>query len=163
MKSSRQVMWAVQWAAFVLGSFWLTSCTSGSSENVDSSFIHLPGEGGATEAPKMSWDKKSIDLGMVAAGEKRDLQYMLTNSGNSPMVITQILPTCGCTVAKDWDRSPLPPGESRDITLSFQAGEQTKKMEESATVVSNAIPSSVELSFTAQIIGPDTPSSLLNP
>jgi len=133
----------------------LTGCTEGEEDQVDASFIHLPGDGGASDAPRMEWSETELNLGLVAAGETRELAYELTNAGQSPLIVTQVLPSCGCTVAEPWDPSPLPPGKSTRIVLRFEAGESTRTLSESATVVTNAIPASVELRFTAQVLGPD--------
>ncbi len=143
------------WTFVLLSLASLMGCTNGTGEAVDSSFIHLPGAGGADKAPRMAWADTKLDLGLVAAGETRNLTYNLTNSGRSPLIITQVLPSCGCTVAEPWDPSPLPPGQSTSIVLRFKAGESTRSLSESATVVTNAIPASVELTFTAQVLGPD--------
>lgn len=144
-----------QWTFVFVSLTYLVGCANGAGDAVDSSFIHLPGAEGADEAPKMAWKETELDLGLVAAGETRNLTYELTNSGRSPLIITQVLPSCGCTVAEPWDPSPLPPGQSTLIVLRFEAGESTRTLSESATVVTNAIPASVELAFTAQVLGPD--------
>ena len=144
-----------QWTFVFVSLTYLVGCANEAGDAVDSSFIHLPGAEGADEAPKMAWKETELDLGLVAAGETRNLTYELTNSGRSPLIITQVLPSCGCTVAEPWDPSPLPPGQSTLIVLRFEAGESTRTLSESATVVTNAIPASVELAFTAQVLGPD--------
>lgn len=143
------------WALALLSFASITGCAVGAGEEVDSSFIHLPGANGMEDAPEMAWAETELDLGLVAAGETRNLTYQLTNSGRSPLIITQVLPSCGCTVAEPWDPSPLAPGQSTSITLRFEAGESTRTLSESATVVTNAIPASVELRFAAQVLGPD--------
>ena len=143
------------WTMALVSMVSLMGCANEAGEAVDSSFIHLPGANGADEAPKMEWTETELDLGLVAAGETRSLTYELTNAGQSPLIITQVLPSCGCTVAEPWDPSPLPPGQSTSIVLRFEAGESTRTLTESATVVTNAIPASVELTFTAQVLGPD--------
>lgn len=144
--------WCVVWL-LAMASFW--SCSGRTDATVDASFIHIPSAQGDDHAPKMRWNTTRVDLGMVAAGETRELIYTLTNAGDSPLILTQVLPSCGCTVAKDWDTTPLPAGQSRDLTLEFASGDQTRSVEEFATVVTNAIPATVELTFTAQVIGPD--------
>ena len=144
-------LWCV-WG-LAMASFW--GCSGRTDATVDASFIHIPGAQGDDQAPKMQWNTTRVDLGMVAAGETRELIYTVTNAGDSPMIMTQVLPSCGCTVAKDWDTTPLPAGQSRDLTLEFASGDQTRTVEEFATVVTNAIPATVELTFTAQVIGPD--------
>ena len=153
MMSSPQLM--LHCALLSLLGVSLIGCGGQQSGGVDASFIHLPGEGDADDAPRMQWSTTAIDLGLVAAGESRELSYELTNAGRSPLIVTQVLPSCGCTVAQAWDSSPLGPGESTHIVLRFDAGETTRTLSESATVVTNAIPGSVELRFTAEVLGPD--------
>lgn len=139
-------------AAALLG---LAGCGDPAPKAIDASFIHLPGEAADGDAPHMSWRKTHMDLGLLAAGEQRHLTYTVTNDGKAPMVIAQVLPSCGCTVAEAWEEDPIPPGESRDIVLHVEAGETTTTLNESATVVTNAVPASIELTFTAQVLGPD--------
>ncbi len=142
---------------------WLTGvcilgavgCLAPQSDEIDASFIHLPGESDPAEAPRMAWSATHMDLGLFAAGEQRHLTYTVTNDGGAPMVIAQVLPSCGCTVAEAWDEGPIAPGESRDIILHVKAGETTSTLSESATVVTNAVPASIELTFTADVLGPD--------
>lgn len=137
----------------------MTACTGGSGDAVDASFIHIPGEHESGDAPRMSWAADSVDLGILAAGETVDIPYQLTNLGEAPLVITQIKPSCGCTVARDWDRSPLAPAASRTIVLSFDAGDRVGPIAEYATVVSNAVPSSAKLQFSARVMGPEAGSN----
>lgn len=139
-------------AAALLG---LAGCGDPAPETIDASFIHLPGEAAEGDAPHMAWRATHMDLGLLAAGEQRHLTYTVTNDGKAPMVIAQVLPSCGCTVAEAWEEDPIPPGASRDIVLHVEAGETTTTLNESATVVTNAVPASIELTFTAQVLGPD--------
>ena len=137
----------------------MTACTGGSGDAVDASFIHISGEHESGDAPRMSWAADSVDLGILAAGETVDIPYQLTNLGKAPLVVTQIKPSCGCTVARDWDRSPLAPAASRTIVLSFDAGDRVGPIVEYATVVSNAVPSAARLQFSARVMGPEADSN----
>ena len=58
-------------------------------------------------------------------------------------------------MAEEWDTAPIPPGAQRDLVLLVEAGERTETLNEKATVVTNAVPASIELTFTAQVLGPD--------
>jgi len=162
MTASRSVFWlrVLVWCFAIP---MLLSCSGRADSTVDASFIHIPGAEGAERAPKMRWTSTRMDLGLVAAGETRTLIYTVTNGGKSPMVITQVMPSCGCTIAQAWNTSPLSPGDSMDVVLEFVSGDQTRSVEEFATVVTNAIPASVELTFTAQVIGPEPTSTPSQP
>ena len=153
MRHPSGVLVAILYSCLLTGV--LAGCSGSSGSQVDSSFIHLPGAEASDDVPRMSWTETDIDLGLISAGESRELAYELTNTGKSPLIVTQVLPSCGCAIAEPWDTSPLAPGQSTRILLHFEAGETTRTLSESATVVTNAIPASVELRFTAQVLGPD--------
>ncbi len=145
--------------ALILPILFMIGCGGNPSDVVDASFIHIPGPDSGDSAPKATWDSDSIDLGILAAGEVAEVQYVLTNTGRSPLVVTQVMPSCGCTVAKDWDQGTLGPGNSRTLTLTFDAGDRIGDVAEYATVVTNAFPSSSTLHFTARVMGPGSSTS----
>ena len=132
----------------------MMGCQDGRPRSVDASIIHIPGAGERQTGPAVSWDRDSIDLGILAAGEVSRLEYRLTNSGNRPLTITQVVPSCGCTVARDWETGIIAPGSSATIHLEFNAGDRIGDVVESAAVVTNAVPSSSTLTFTARVMGP---------
>jgi len=130
------------------------SCGASDDQQVDASFIHIPGADGQKEMPEASWLNDSLDLGILAAGAVTQVEYVLENTGSAPLLIAQVRPSCGCTLARQWDESPIPAGESRTLILEFDAGERVGAVAEYATVVTNAVPSSSTLHFSARIVGP---------
>lgn len=140
--------------AIISMSMSFTGCQDDTTGAVDASIIHIPGAGDRLTGPAVSWERDSIDLGILAAGEVSRLEYRLTNSGNRPLTITQVVPSCGCTVARDWETGTIAPGSSTTIHLEFNAGDRIGDVAESATVVTNAVPSSSMLTFTARVMGP---------
>jgi hypothetical protein len=134
----------------------LASCADSEDGHVDASFIHIPGEGEERDTPEVTWESDSVDLGLLAAGEKVDIPYLLTNTGRAPLLISQVKPSCGCTASRGWEDRTLSPGASLTLTLSFDAGDRVGTVEEQAMVVTNAVPSASVLKFTAQVLGPDT-------
>lgn len=60
-----------------------------------------------TPLPVLDIAEKIKDFGVVAKGEKLRAEFEVRNSGQAPLEITQVRPTCGCTVA-DFDRSIAP-------------------------------------------------------
>ena len=137
----------------------MAGCGPQEPKGVDASFIHIPGEDDRSQGPVVTWNTDSVDLGILAAGELAKATYTFQNTGASPLVLAQVLPSCGCTVARDWPTSPIPAGGKGSITLEFDAGDRTGTISESATVVSNAVPSSFVLQFSARVMGPISPSA----
>ncbi len=144
---------------FVLFLLLLTGCGQSGGSDIDASYIHIPGAQPDPTAPAAIWASDSVDLGILAAGEIAQAHYTLTNSGRAPLVIAQVLPSCGCTVAKNWDEGPIQPGKTRTVTLEFDAGDRIGEVAEYATVVTNAVPSSTTLQFTARVMGPGSSTS----
>lgn len=57
--------------------------------------------------PRIDVPEKIKDFGVVAKGEKLSAVFEVLNSGTDPLQITQVRPTCGCTVA-DFDKTVAP-------------------------------------------------------
>ncbi len=69
----------------------------------------LPALSLAQEAGKPTMDvaEKILDFGFVTKGEVIKADFKIRNTGSAPLEITQVRPTCGCTVAK-YDRLIAP-------------------------------------------------------
>jgi hypothetical protein len=56
------------------------------------------------------------DLGTMKTGESYSCTFALTNTGDTPLVITDVRTTCGCTVPV-WTRQPVAPGATTGIKV----------------------------------------------
>jgi hypothetical protein len=70
-------------------------------------------------APVISLDKKEFDFGTVTDGDIIETTFILTNTGKSPLIITDAKTTCGCTVPTWPKDKPIAPGESTEIAVKF--------------------------------------------
>ena len=69
----------------------------------------------------ITWEKKSHDFGNIIQGDKVEHTFYFTNTGNEPLIITNVQVSCGCTTPKGWPRDPIPPGAQGEITVSFNS------------------------------------------
>lgn len=110
--------------------------------------------------PVLKWEKVNHDFGEVVQGDKVDHTYKFTNTGNEPLIITNVVPSCGCTLPKNWPKDPIMPGGSGEIVIAFNSsGKPFGKLERTTQVVSNA--SNVEagqFKFSALIIEKKQPN-----
>ncbi len=53
-----------------------------------------------TGKPTLDVAEKILDFGVVTKGEVIKADFVIRNTGTAPLEITQVRPTCGCTVAK---------------------------------------------------------------
>ncbi len=104
--------------------------------------------------PILTWEKGSHDFGEVVQGNKVEHTYKFTNTGNEPLIITNVIPSCGCTLPKSWSRDPIMPGGSGELVIAFDsAGKTLGKLERATSVVSNASNEGAnQIKFSALII-----------
>lgn len=78
----------------------------------------------------------TIDLGTFHWKEKQDTIVTLMNTGERPLVIHDIVTSCGCTVA-DYDKRPASPGQGIQIRISYNA-EHPERFNKTVVVYCNA-------------------------
>lgn len=79
----------------------------------------------------VQWIDSIVDKGTIIEGQKLEIAFRFKNSGNKPLVIRNVQPACGCTVA-DFPKEPIAPGGEGMIKGSFDSngrlGVNTKTM-----------------------------------
>lgn len=70
--------------------------------------------------PMAEFDKTTHDFGQVPQGIPVKAIFKVKNTSMVPLVITNVKPTCGCTVA-DYPREPIKPGETGEIAATYNA------------------------------------------
>lgn len=101
--------------------------------------------------PEISFDTTFFDLGSVNEGKKVTCTYIVRNTGTGTLVINDVVPTCGCTVA-EYEKQPLRNGESGKIKLVFNTKKRSGSVTKTASVKSNAINGTKTLTFRVNII-----------
>lgn len=88
--------------------------------------------------PVITFDKKVHDFGDIFQGDKVEETFHFTNTGNEPLIITNVQVTCGCTTPKGWPRDPIAPGAKGELTVAFNSAGKMGRVNKVVTVVSNA-------------------------
>ncbi|MDW7690350.1 DUF1573 domain-containing protein [Flammeovirgaceae bacterium SG7u.111] len=73
-----------------------------------------------TEAATFSWKAQEVNLGKIKKGVPAEAVFTFTNEGKAPLIITEVKPTCGCTIAS-WPKEPLQKGETASIKATYNA------------------------------------------
>ena len=66
----------------------------------------------------ISFEKTVIDYGTVNKGDNGVREFVFKNSGNAPLIISNVKSTCGCTIPKKPEK-PILPGESEKIQVKY--------------------------------------------
>jgi len=88
------------------------------------------------QGPQLSIDKEVHDYGTIKQGDNGTCEFVVTNTGDQPLIITQCQGSCGCTVPK-CDNAPIKPGEKSTITVKYDTN-RVGPINKSVTITSNA-------------------------
>lgn len=115
-----------------------TSCKEDATSKINSDNVAAAAERDATASdfPVISFDETEHDFGTIVNGTPVETKFKYTNTGDSPLVVSNIKSTCGCTVPSDWKKDPLAPGESAEFTVKFN-GKGNNQVSKSITLTTN--------------------------
>lgn len=71
--------------------------------------------------PVSQFDRTDHDFGDILWKKAVSVHFRMTNKGTEPLIINFVETDCGCTVA-EWAQTPIAPGKSGDIQVTFDAG-----------------------------------------
>jgi len=84
-------------------------------------------------------------------GEQR-ATFVVVNAGDSPLVITRVQPTCGCTVAR-FTTTAIAPGESGMVNVTYSPTGRPGPFEKTVWVYTNSVPNRTRLTIKGITIG----------
>lgn len=77
------------------------------------------------------------DFGTIYEGEKVTYEFEFTNTGKSPLIISNAMGSCGCTAPK-YPRHDIKPGESGKVEVVFDSGGKQGHQNKSVTITTNS-------------------------
>ena len=92
---------------------------------------------GNLSGPLIQVDKDVHDYGTVEYGANGTCTFTITNTGNAPLIISNCLGSCGCTVPT-WSSDPIMPGASTKITVKYDTNREGV-IDKTVTITSNAV------------------------
>jgi hypothetical protein len=95
--------------------------------------------------------KTIYDFGDVVEGKVVDYSFKFTNAGTEPILISNVVTSCGCTITK-FSREPIAPGKSSEITVTFKTAGRIGKQSKNIIVLSNAINPQEKIMLTGNVL-----------
>ncbi|WP_248723463.1 DUF1573 domain-containing protein [Seonamhaeicola sp. ML3] len=137
----------------------LTSCKENPANKIDEKNVAAAAERdeNASKFPIIEFDKVEHDFGNIEKGKKVTTVFKYKNTGDGPLVITEIKSSCGCTVPQDWSREPLSPGDTGEFTVTYN-GSGTGAISKTITVTANTEKGTETVKIKAQVETADKPA-----
>ncbi|MBO7464563.1 MAG: DUF1573 domain-containing protein [Bacteroidales bacterium] len=135
----------------------LAACSGGKQSDVTGDLVRNPatpeGVDENTPLPIISFDEIEHDFGTLKEGEKVSYTYSFTNTGKAALIVSSVVPGCGCTVA-DFTKEPVKPGQQGKISITFDSKDKKGQQRKRVSVQANTYPAETVLWFTANVEEP---------
>lgn len=89
-------------------------------------------------------EESTYDFGKVTDGEIVEKSFAFKNTGEAPLVISNISASCGCTTP-EWPKDPIAPGGESNILVKFNSTGKPGPQNKTVTITANTEPSVIEL------------------
>ena len=103
----------------------------------------------AQSGATIKFEKLVHDFGELTAGDQAEVEFKFTNTGNEPLLLSNVRSTCGCTVPT-WPHEPILPGKSASIKVKYDSN-RVGPINKQITVESNASNGPIYLKITGNI------------
>ena len=107
----------------------------------------------ATEGgPQMKFETPVIDYGTIDHKADGQREFVFTNTGAAPLIISNARGSCGCTVPT-WPKEPIPPGATGKIGVKYDT-KRVGKFTKTITLTTNSIQKNKILTIKGEVLKP---------
>lgn len=103
-------------------------------------------------APEITFESDVVDYGTIEHNADGNREFKFKNTGKEPLIITNAVGSCGCTVPT-WPKEPIKPGATAVLKVKY-ATDRVGQFEKTITVTSNAKTASKVLKIKG-VVKPD--------
>lgn len=117
---------------------------------LSTAMAQTPAKKNVAFGPDITFTEKSHDFGNINQGDVVEYTFKFKNTGNQPLVISNVTTTCGCTVP-EWPKEPIAPGKSSNITAKFNSAGKMGQQNKVITVESNAVSGTTTVALISNV------------
>ena len=104
----------------------------------------------ANAQAKISFKSETVNFGEISKGSDGIRVFEFTNTGNAPLIISEVKSSCDCTVPKKPDGA-IAPGMSNTIQVKYDTN-RVGPIRKTITVYSNAEESIIALKIKGEVL-----------
>ncbi len=104
------------------------------------------------QQPVITFEKVEHDFGKINEADGRvTTVFTFKNEGMEALVLSNVRASCGCTTPK-WTREPIEPGQTGEITVTYNPSGRPGRFTKTITVTSNATEGTKKLTIKGEVI-----------
>ncbi|RKS95268.1 uncharacterized protein DUF1573 [Flavobacterium limicola] len=100
---------------------------------------------------------ETIDYGTVAHNSDGKREFIFTNNGNKPLIITNAQGSCGCTVPT-YPKEPIAPGAKGVIGVKYDTSRGGQPFTKTVTLTTNATVPNKTLTIKGNVLAAESSS-----
>jgi hypothetical protein len=81
---------------------------------------------------------------------RQSFDFIVTNAGNAPLIIQNVVASCGCTTP-EWTKGPIPPGGRGKVTAIYDPANRPGSFNKTLTVYTNAKPGTSIITIKGEV------------
>jgi hypothetical protein len=101
---------------------------------------------------------ETIDYGTVAHNSDGKREFVFTNNGNKPLIITNAQGSCGCTVPT-YPKEPIAPGAKGVIGVKYDTSRGGQAFTKTVTLTTNAATPNKTLTIKGNVLAAEASKS----
>jgi hypothetical protein len=99
---------------------------------------------------EFKFNEEKHDFGKIPQGTPVTTVFEFTNVGTEPLILTEVRPTCGCTIA-DYTKTPVQKGAKGTIKITYNAA-AVSAFNKTIVVTSNAKTPTKYLNIVGEVV-----------
>ncbi|HWD89334.1 MAG TPA: DUF1573 domain-containing protein [Mucilaginibacter sp.] len=108
------------------------------------------------EKPEFKFTEEKHDFGKIPQGTPVTTVFEFTNVGKEPLILSDVKPTCGCTIA-DFTKTPVKSGDKGIIKITYNAA-ALAPFNKTIVVTSNAKTPTKYLNIVGEVVAAAKPA-----
>lgn len=109
-------------------------------------------------APEFKFEKETFDYGDIPHKSDGVREFVFTNTGKTPLIISNATGSCGCTTP-DWPKDPIAPGAKGVIKVKYDTN-RLGAFTKTVTITSNAKTARKVLTIKGKVLGDEMPAEV---
>lgn len=126
---------------------FLAACNSNNNSGSKSDSTKGPV---TANGPQIKFENDTHDFGKIKQGDKVTYKFNFANIGKSPLIISNVVASCGCT-QPEWPKSPIKPGEGGQITVTYNSTGHSGLQDKMITITANTDPAQSTVHLVGEV------------
>lgn len=137
--------------SILIYSLTIISCANNTEKSKDKTITDTGSDVQESPLTTVQWLDSSLSFTKIKEGTPVDISFKFINTGETPLVIRDVVASCGCTIAEK-PELPIQPGKQGSIKATFNSSGRVGMNHKTLTAYLNTAEGNHPLTFDVDVI-----------